>query len=148
MIKAYIDGSIGPSNPGKIASYGFEVRENGTTIHTQGGLIAKSDDSIYTNNVAEYGALIAFFLWYKKYSSEKEIVVHSDSQLLVNQINGKWQAGNGVYLPYYKKAKKEFFDIKRYIEIIWIPREMNELADEISKYYHYSDCQNCSCLLD
>lgn len=142
MISVFIDGSIGPKNPGQIASYGFEVREHENIIHSQGGLVAKSDEAIYTNNVAEYGALIAFLRWYKLNILGKEVTIHSDSQLLVNQINGKWNVGQGVYLPYYKKAKRELFDVKQYINIIWISREMNEIADELSKYYHYLDCSN------
>jgi len=156
MIKVFIDGSIGPKNPGKIASYGFEVRRNGVIVHAEGGLVAKSDESVYTNNVAEYGALIAFFNWYlvmlrigrlkvdgtvdmgKSTRTWVETgVIYSDSQLIVNQMNGKWSAGQGTYLPYYRLAAKEFITFSEFMSIKWIPREQNEIADELSKYSRY-----------
>jgi len=156
MLKVYVDGSIGPRNPGQIASYGFEVRRGSDVVHAEGGLVAKSDKAIYTNNVAEYGALIAFFDWYwmalrvgklnvdgiidigKETRTWVEAgVIHSDSQLVVNQMNGKWSAGQGVYLPYYKLAAKEFMMFDKFMTIKWVPREQNELADELSKYDRY-----------
>jgi len=157
MLKVYIDGSIGPKNPGQIASYGFEVRRNEEVVTQDRGVVARSEDSIYTNNVAEYGALIAFFKWYwKAFDNEflimdtciqinkedqlwtEAALVHSDSQLLVNQMNGMWAASRGIYLPYYKEAMELYADrLHKFIGIKWIRREQNVYADELSKYNHY-----------
>jgi len=157
VLKAYIDGSIGPKNPGTIATYGFEVRRNGDTIHNQGGIVVKGDKPVYSNNIAEYGALIEFFKWYWwAYDNNLLImeacveinkpeqmwcegaIVHSDSQLIVNQMNGKWAAGQGTYLPYYRKARSMYSDrLHKFVGIKWIPRDENIVADEISKYHHY-----------
>ncbi len=55
-----------------------------------------------------------------------------DNKMSINQLSGHWKAKGGLYYPYYKKAMKlvrEFPDIR----FVWIPRELNSQADELSK---------------
>lgn len=60
-------------------------------------------------------------------------LVHSDSKLLVYQMNGRWQAKQGAYIPYYRKCE-EYIRIKGMrIGFTWVPREQNQEADDVSK---------------
>lgn len=88
-----------------------------------------------TNNIAEYRAVIfalkkAKQILGKEKAAETEVEVRSDSELLVNQLNGK-----------YKIKEEDFFPL--FIEI-WnlrqdfagavfrhIPREQNKIADKL-----------------
>ena len=64
--------------------------------------------------------------------SDAEIVVKGDSMLVINQMFGSWKIKSGLYAPLAKKASEllsRFIDIKGE----WIPRDLNDVADELSK---------------
>jgi ribonuclease HI len=130
MIIVYIDGLIS-INPGGIATYSFIIYKNGNKIFEKYDVIEK--ELSMSNNYAEYYALYSSlkFLLENNMNNE-EIIIKSDSQLLVNQMKGLWKAHKGSYYSLYLKTKellKEFSNIK----FIWIPREENEEADRLSK---------------
>jgi len=56
-----------------------------------------------------------------------------NSQLVINQLNRKWDVKNGLYLPYYKVAANLLEPLKLRVTLKWIPREQNRLADALSK---------------
>ncbi|MEM1573334.1 MAG: ribonuclease HI [Candidatus Methanomethylicaceae archaeon] len=131
MIIVFIDGLVEPINPGGVATYGFVIYNNETKLLEKFGVIGKGP--LMSNNLAEYYALYEAlkFLIENKLNNE-EIIVKSDSQLLVNQMNGLWKIKGGLYYPIYKKVSnflKKFLNIK----FIWIPREQNIEADLLSR---------------
>lgn len=77
-----------------------------------------------TNNELEYLALI-FALEYIRgmtYRKSEGITILSDSQLVVNQINGKWDVKHEKLRDLYVKCiSKMDEDVK----VKWIPRETN-----------------------
>jgi len=86
-----------------------------------------------SNNVAEYYALIELVKWYKENRLAVPLKVYSDSQLVVNQMNGVWAVRGGLYLPYYNRLL-DMLDAATYQNLTfeWIPGEEN-LADELAK---------------
>src|SRR5207253_9415127 len=93
---AYIDGGA-RGNPGP-AGYGVRIeRPDGTLVEEIGASIG-----IATNNVAEYRGLLAALEWAKA-NGERELLVRSDSLLLVQQMLGAYKVKNPGLQPLYAK---------------------------------------------
>jgi ribonuclease HI len=124
MIEVFTDGRAEP-NPG-LGTYGFVVYEDGRKVHSEHGLAGRE----VTNNYAEYLCLIKA-LEYLAPRRTEETVVFSDSTLLVNQMSGKWRFKGGNYGEKYLEAKELAGGFPK-LEFIWIPREKNSEADELT----------------
>jgi len=134
MLSIYIDGACEPFNPGGTASYGLVVKaQTGLVLHGEAKIVGSG--SGISNNVAEYSALIASIEWHMENCSTETVCIMSDSLMLVNQMNGIWQARRGLYLPYLLKALKliEEHKLEGRYSFKWIPREQNWEADKLSK---------------
>jgi ribonuclease HI len=64
---------------------------------------------------------------------EGPATVYGDSQLVINQLNGKWDVNGGIYLPYYRLAAQLLQPLKPRVTLQWILRDQNILADALSK---------------
>lgn len=139
----YIDGLTEPVNPGGAATYGLVIYQDGKKIYEEKKFIGEGEG--FSNNVAEYSALIAALRWLMQKGIAEDIEIRSDSRLLVNQMNGLWKGRKGLYYDYYLKAK-ELRDSFRGIEFKWIPRERNREADRLSRqaYEEYRRYGNSS----
>lgn len=125
MLKVYIDGACEPTNPGGTASYGMVVYRDGKQVFAKGKVIGSG--AAMSNNVAEYAGLLEFLrLW----QGIEEATVYSDSQLLIKQMSGEWNAHSGLYLESYQAAKLKCEG--KPISFIWIARELNTIADSLS----------------
>lgn len=86
-------------------------------------------------NVAEYAGLILGLEWFiEENQTDKPITVFGDSNMVINQMFGRWKIKKGLYeekAARAKSLKKQFNDIHGY----WIPREENDEADRLSKKY-------------
>jgi ribonuclease HI len=88
-----------------------------------------------TNNVAEYKAIVFALKKAKQLlGSEKcegaEIEVRSDSQLIVNQLEGKFKLKEEDLFKYFIDVwnlKQEFKSVR----FVHIPREQNKIADSL-----------------
>lgn len=131
MLIVFIDGLVEPKNPGGVATYGLVIYKNEVKILEKFGIIGKGPSM--SNNLAEYYALYKAlkFLINNKLNNE-EIVIKSDSQLLVNQMNGIWKVRGGLYYPIYKRVSNILKDFSN-VKFIWIPREKNIEADLLSR---------------
>lgn len=132
LIEVYFDGLCQPVNPGGIACYSFVVKKDGKTIHSDYGIAGEPFSPESTNNVAEYTALANALEWLvaNDFTSEK-ILIKSDSQLVVNQMNGTYKIKAKKIIPLYKQAvmlKSKFSEL----EIRWVPREQNKEADMLT----------------
>lgn len=119
-------------NPGGIACYAFVVKSNGKTLHSDYGVAGEPFSPDSTNNVAEYTALAKALEWLvaNNLTSDK-VVINSDSQLVVNQLQGNYKVKGKRIIPLYKQVlllKKKFSDV----EIRWVPREQNREADRLT----------------
>ncbi len=88
-----------------------------------------------TNNEAEYQAMIFALkkikqLIGKEKCEKTEIEIRSDSELLVNQLNGKYKIKEENLVPFFIEIwnlKQDFSGVK----FVQIPREENKKADSL-----------------
>lgn len=132
-LDVWIDGCCEPRNPGGTAAYGVVVKEDGKTIHQEGKIVGSGAG--ISNNVGEYSGLLAYLNWLIKSYPADDVysLVHSDSKLLICQMAGEWRVKAGLYVPYYKKARKLIENNQLHIGFVWVPREQNQEADDLSK---------------
>jgi ribonuclease HI len=83
-----------------------------------------------TNNQAEYKAVIAALEEATRLGAG-EVDIKSDSQLVVNQINGEWRVKKAALKPLYQKVKQLQRRLRRFT-ITYIPREQNAEADNLA----------------
>lgn len=84
-----------------------------------------------TNNQAEYQALILAIESVIKKDRSDQIIFHLDSQLIVEQMNGRYKVKNNALILMYTKAKELVSKTQRKITFIYIPREQNKRADKL-----------------
>ena len=84
-----------------------------------------------TNNEAEYGGLIAG-LGAALRRGAASVTVRGDSQLVLRQLEGKYQVKAANLRPYYDQAKAllERFDP---VKLVWVPRDQNAGADAAAR---------------
>jgi ribonuclease HI len=125
-ITIYCDGGA-RNNPGPAAiGIVFEEKVKGKGDYSE--FIGQA-----TNNEAEYQAVIFALkkikhLIGKEKSKKTEIEIKSDSELLVNQINGKFKIKEKNLQPLFLEIwnlKQDFAEVK----FVQIPREENKRAD-------------------
>ena len=82
-----------------------------------------------TNNIAEYTGMVKA-LEHAKELGGRSLLVHSDSELMVKQMNGQYRVKNEGLLPLYRQAVKlrEAFDK---VTFKHVRREYNEQADAL-----------------
>ncbi len=83
-----------------------------------------------TNNVAEYSALLAG-LDRAAALGVTELEVYSDSELLVRQLQGRYQVKHPALRPLYAAARKRIAGLSRFA-IHHVPRELNAEADALA----------------
>jgi ribonuclease HI len=117
-------------NPGP-AAYGIVIEnENGKIIAKLGkGL------GVRTNNQAEYGGVIGALEFVKKFFESKNqisaIEFYLDSDLIVNQLSGKYKIKSAELALLAIKAKSLEKEISIPVIYKQVPREQNKIADKI-----------------
>ena len=97
-VVAYIDGGA-RGNPGP-AGYGVRIENtNGELEHELYAPIG-----LATNNVAEYQGLIAALSFLAEHGY-RDVLIRSDSQLLVRQMQGRYRVRHPGLLPLHRQAK-------------------------------------------
>ena len=76
-----------------------------------------------TNNELEYLALLYSLKYIQNNYKKCDVIICSDSMLVVNQINGKWRVTTPTLKPLWEKCIKLFNDN---IKIKWVSRDINE----------------------
>ena len=110
-------------NPGP-AAYAFTIEHAGEI---------PVEEKVYlgttTNNVAEYTGLVKALEKAQEIGARR-VVVHSDSELMVKQLNGQYKVKNEGLLPLYQQAValRRGFDS---FEIKHVRREFNKHADRL-----------------
>ncbi|KAL2491805.1 RNA-directed DNA polymerase [Abeliophyllum distichum] len=90
-----------------------------------------------SNNAAEYDALLVGLRLAQEMKARK-LQIHSDSQLVVSQINGTFATREQSMVAYLKKAKDLLSHFEVY-ELLQIPRVENGYADALSKLVSSKD---------
>jgi ribonuclease HI len=128
MITIYFDGLCRPKNPGGVATYGYLIYRDGKKVNSGSGVIGSGAGM--TNNVAEYSALKQAAEWVSRHGGDDEVVIKGDSQLVIHQMNGTWQIRSATSKKFVPEIRRLLEGRK--IQYIWIPREQNVEADELS----------------
>jgi ribonuclease HI len=107
--------------------------QEGTILVWEHGVVGKG--STMSNNVAEYGGVLHIL----KYLSSRppgQVTIYGDSNLVINQLNGKWRIRKGLYRSIAVEAKELSACLCRLgwqITCRWISRERNEECDALLK---------------
>jgi ribonuclease HI len=123
-INAHCDGGA-RGNPGP-AGYGALIQDN------QGMVIAELSEflGMRTNNYAEYSGLLGC-LQYALDHHYPRLRVVSDSELMVKQIQGKYQVKSPDLKPLYDEAKRRIARLEAF-EITHALRHKNKDADRLA----------------
>jgi ribonuclease HI len=123
---AYIDGSCS-GNPGDAGYAVILTDEAGHTLETVGRFIGRA-----TNNVAEFMGLLACLEIAARHRLVA-VTIHSDSQLLVNQIHGTYK----IRQPHLQRIHDRILEAAHSASIrftlVHIPREENKEADKLAR---------------
>jgi len=120
--KIHIDGAA-RGNPGP-AAFAFIIHKEGAPDLEEKGTLGTM-----TNNLAEYTALVRALERAHELGGER-LIVHSDSELLVKQMNGEYRVKNPDLRVLYDRAKELGGQFKQVV-IRHVPREQNSGADRL-----------------
>ena len=123
-MRAHIDGAS-RGNPGPAGIGVLFLGPDGAVVERLHRGIGKA-----TNNVAEYAALL-LALEQAKAMGVKDLEVHSDSELLVRQLQGRYQVKHPALRPLYATARERIAGL-RHFAIHHVPRELNAEADALA----------------
>lgn len=114
-ILVYTDGAA-RGNPGPAAA-GYAIFDSG------GNLLEKGAKTLgrHTNNEAEYGALV-LGLERASQITRGPVKFHSDSELMVYQVNGVYQVKKEHLRAYVDRAKAGASRFERF-KLVYVPRE-------------------------
>ncbi len=123
-ISAHCDGGA-RGNPGP-AGFGVLIQD------ADGEVLAELSEflGIQTNNFAEYSGLLAA-LDFALTSGHRRLRVVSDSELMVKQIQGKYQVKSPILRPLFDQAKKKIAQLEAF-EITHALRHKNKDADRLA----------------
>jgi ribonuclease HI len=124
-LHAYTDGAS-RGNPGE-SGIGIIVKNgNSEVLFSLNGYIGTT-----TNNVAEYTALLILLRRMAGLSCT-HLVVHSDSELMVRQLNGQYKVKDAALRTYYQQVIAAIASLPFTVELKHIPREENRDADKLA----------------
>ncbi len=122
VLTIYTDGAA-RGNPGP-AAYAYVIEQNGSPPIEAKGLLGHT-----TNNVAEYTALVRV-LEHAARLGARRLLINSDSELLVKQMNGEYQVKNEDLRALYNQARALARPFEA-VTIRHVRREQNRRADEL-----------------
>ena len=128
ILKIYADGAS-RKNPGPSA-YAFIFVKGEEIIHSESKFLGNA-----TNNIAEYRAAIEALEKAVEYT-RWEVEVYSDSELLVNQMNGAWRIKKKHLKELYDQIKQPKERFKQ-VTFYHLPRE-NKFIKEADRL-----CSEC-----
>ncbi len=118
-----VDGAS-RGNPGPSAA-GFVIRAGKRLLLGRGVPLGEG-----TNNEAEYRALL-MALDEARGLGATEVVVRSDSELVVRQLRGDYRVRNERLRPLWEAARTAASSFRSF-EVVHVPRERNRLADRLA----------------
>ncbi len=126
----YTDGGS-RGNPGKAAIGVVFCSDAGVPLQKFGEYLGDG----LTNNEAEYRAVIFAFkkfreLYGTEVLSQTEIEIRSDSELLVNQMSGRYKIKNENIRNFVVTIQRLMEGFAK-VKYIAIPREQNKIADSM-----------------
>ncbi len=123
-IRVYSDGAA-RGNPGPAGAGAVLVEPSGAVVERVGKYLGTQ-----TNNFAEYTGLI-LGLQRARALGVSEVEVFADNELMIRQLNGRYQVKSPSLRPLYEQAVQLLNEFSRF-KLVHVPREMNAAADEMS----------------
>lgn len=124
-LHAFTDGAS-RGNPGE-SGIGIIVKDGSNEVlFSLNGYIGTT-----TNNVAEYTALLTLLRRITGLSCT-HLVVHSDSELMVRQVNGQYKVKARELQKYHREVIAAIANLPFPVELKHIPREENRDADKLA----------------
>ena len=122
-VTIHVDGAA-KGNPGP-AGIGVTIRDLERTVFEEGRYVGEM-----TNNMAEYRALVFGLEKALEYGA-RHVVVFSDSELVVRQMNGQYRVRSERLVSLYEQAQTLCRSLESF-EIRYIPRAQNQRADALA----------------
>lgn len=116
---------LSKNNPGPAAIGAILKDPRGKVVATISQAIG-----VATNNEAEYRAIVAA-LEKALNLGAKQIELRSDSELVVNQLNGRYKIKSTALRPFYLEVAKFLGQFEK-ITVTYVPREQNTEADRLA----------------
>ncbi|MBI3410400.1 MAG: ribonuclease HI family protein [Planctomycetes bacterium] len=110
-------------NPGP-AAFAYVIERPGEPDIEENGFLGET-----TNNIAEYAGLVKA-LEHAKRLGGKKLVVQSDSELMVRQMNGEYKVKNAGLRPLFEEADALRRDFDK-VTLRHVRRELNKRADAL-----------------
>jgi ribonuclease HI len=123
VLTIHTDGGA-RGNPGP-AAFAYVIQREDAPPIEEAGCIGEA-----TNNQAEYTALIRALEHAERLGTHHPLHIHSDSELLVKQINGEYRVKDAGLKPLYEQARRLASRFGS-VNIRHIPREQNAWADRL-----------------
>jgi ribonuclease HI len=124
VLHIHTDGAS-RGNPGD-AAFGYVIVDgNGRRIEEAGCL------GRMTNNQAEYTALVRALEHALEMGPGHDLVIHSDSELMVKQLNGQYRVKNADLRPLYQEARDLIDQFEGKVSIRHVRRGHNARADAL-----------------
>ncbi|HEY0096422.1 MAG TPA: ribonuclease HI family protein, partial [Archangium sp.] len=114
-------GNPGPSGAGAVL-----IEPGGQVVARLGKYLGTQ-----TNNYAEYMGLLLGLKHARSLGVVKELEVLADSELLIRQLQGRYQVKSPTLRPLYEEATALLEHFPR-VKLTHVPREKNKAADEMS----------------
>ena len=124
VLTIHTDGAS-RGNPGD-AAFAYTISRDGQTLVEEADCLGQM-----TNNQAEYTALVRALEHALELGSHHRVLVHSDSELMVKQMNGEYRVKNEELRGLYEEAcalRKRFTGD---VTIRHVRRAQNKRADEL-----------------
>ena len=122
MIKLYVDGGT----RGSVICL-HDPQKNKDIVKRRNGV-----QHTLTNNELEYLAVIYALEYSLNHYKCKTVVIKSDSQLIVNHINGTYKCKVENLRKLLDKVEKK---MRSNVTVRWVPREKNLAGQHLEKFY-------------
>jgi ribonuclease HI len=123
-LRLFSDGAA-RGNPGPAGAGAVLVDPDGHVVARLGKYLGTQ-----TNNYAEYMGLL-LGLRHARSLGVREVEVLADSELLIRQLEGRYQVKSATLRPLYEEAARLLKEFSR-VKLHHVPREKNRAADEMS----------------
>jgi ribonuclease HI len=124
LLQIYTDGAS-RGNPGA-AAFAYVISREGEDDIEEADCIGRM-----TNNQAEYTALVRALEHALELGEGYRVVVHSDSELMVKQVNGEYRVKNEELRPLYERARELCGRFKGGVDMVHVRRGANARADAL-----------------
>ena len=122
ILTIFTDGAS-RGNPGA-AACAYLIEQDGQSIVEEADCLGQM-----TNNQAEYTALVRALEHALELGSQHSLVIHSDSELMVKQMNGEYRVKNEELRDLYQRACNLRDRFEGSVTIRHVRREQNKRAD-------------------